>query len=321
VTTANAALQRQLSEGILAFPATPFSADGSLDESGFARHIDDIAASHPIAMVPAGGAGELFSISVAEHRRLTEIAVAGAGAIPVIAGAGGGLAIATEMAVAAERAGAAGVLVFPPYLITAEQQGLAAYLERVCKAVSIAVIVYSRNNGIIAPDTALRLADACPNLIAVKDGAGDFEALVSLRQRAGDRLILINGVPTAEIVARQFLAMGIRSYTSAVFTFLPAVARRYYAALRDGDTAMVDRLLGEFYVPLSVLRNRKRGYAVALVKAGLRAVGRPAGKVRPPLIDLSPAEERELAALIERAEGVIAQGATHRPAAVAAAMR
>jgi 5-dehydro-4-deoxyglucarate dehydratase len=318
VTTAPKALQRNIAEGILSFPASPFSANGELDAENFARHIDDLVRFGPAAIVPAGGAGELFSLSLEEHKRLTEIAVAGAGGVPIIVGAGQGVAIACQMARTAEWAGADGVLLFPPYLITGEQQGLSAYVEQVCRSVSIGVVAYSRNNGILATDTALRLADSCPNLIAVKDGTGDFEALVSLKSRAGDRLTLINGVPTAEIIVPQCFALGIRSYTSAVFTFLPAVALRFLQAVREGDRTLVDRLLGDFYVPLGALRGRKRGYAVAIVKAGLRATGRPAGAVRPPLVDLSPGEEDELAALIERAREIIEAGAAARPAAVAA---
>ena len=178
------------------------------------------------------------------------------------------------------------VLLFPPYLVAAEQAGLAAHLEAVCRAVDIPVIVYSRNNGVLAPDTALAVAERCPNFIGLKDGTGDFEALVSLRARAGDRLALVNGVPTAEIIAPQCFAAGVRSYTSAVFSFLPEFALGYFAAVRDGRQSEVDRLLAEFYVPLTAIRNRRRGYAVSIVKAGLRLVGRPAGPLRPPLIDL-----------------------------------
>jgi 5-dehydro-4-deoxyglucarate dehydratase len=220
--------------------------------------------------------------------------------VSVIAGVGQGLAIAVDMAKAAERAGADAVLVFPPYLITPEQEGLAAYLTVICRAVGIGVIAYSRNNGIVAADTALAIADACPNFIAVKDGAGDFEALVGLKQRAGDRLVLINGVPTAEIIARQCFAMGIRSYTSAVFSFLPELALRFFRAARDGEDETTTRLLRDFYVPLTEIRNRRRGYAVSLVKAGLRLTGRPAGPVRAPLVEFTAADERDLGALIAR---------------------
>jgi 5-dehydro-4-deoxyglucarate dehydratase len=322
VTLAREVLKRRISEGVLAFPATPFTPAGSLDAEGFRRHVADLAAFRPSAMVPVGGAGEIFSLSLGEHETLTRAAVEATPEIPVIVGAGFGIAIASDMARMAEAAGATAILLFPPYLVNSEQQGLAAYVEAVCRSAAISVVVYSRNNGVIAPDTALKLAEKCPNFIALKDGTGDFEAMVSLKQRAGDRLTLISGVPTAEIIAPQCFAIGIRSYTSAVFTFLPALAMRYFQAVRDNDRATVNRLLREFYVPLAALRARKQGYAVSIVKAGLRLVGRSAGRVRPPLVDLTEGEEAELAALIARAGDLAGEALPDMPSASAAgAMR
>lgn len=299
MTTARELLKRRIAEGILAFPATPFTEDGMLDEGGFEAHMAELARHRPSALVPAGGAGELFSLSPAEHASICRISVAQKQGAPVIAGVGHGVAIGSEMARAAERAGADAILVFPPYLITAEQDGLRAYLTTICRSVGIDVIVYSRNNGVVAPETALRLADACPNFIALKDGTGEFESLLALRRRAGDRLVLINGVPTAEIIASQCLAAGMRSYSSAVFSFLPEFALRYYRAVQEGNRGEVDRLLDAFYLPLTAIRNRRRGYAVSLVKAGLRIVGKSAGPVRPPLIDLTAEDARDLAVLID----------------------
>ncbi len=297
-------VKRRISEGILAFPVTPFDASDTIDVEGFEAQLTELSRHRPAAMVVAGGAGELFSLSQSEHRILIERAAEATPEIPVIAGVGFGVAIAGEMARAAEEAGAGAVLLFPPYLVASEQQGLAQYVEAVCRAVSIGVIVYNRGNGILTPDTSLRLAETCPNLIAIKDGVGDFEALTMLTQRAGERLAVINGVPTAEMIAPQCFSLGIRSYTSAVFTFLPAIASRYFRAVRDNDKSSVDRLLREFYMPLSAIRKRRSGYAVSIVKAGLRIVGRPAGHVRAPLIELSEPDERELADLIERAVGM-----------------
>ncbi len=311
-------LSTRISEGVLSFPATVFTSSGELDETAFGDHIADLADFAPAALVPAGGAGEIFSLSITEHRRVVKIGVANAGGIPVIAGAGQGLANACEMAITAEQEGAAGLLLFPPYLIRPEQAGLQAYVERVCASVSIPVIVYSRDNGVIEADTALNLLESCKNLIAIKDGTGDFEALVSLKQRAGGRLAIINGVPTAEIVARQFFAAGVTSYTSAVFTFLPPVALGFYHALRGNDVATVDRLLAEFYVPLAALRGRRRGYAVSIVKAGLRVMGKAAGSVRPPLVDLTAAETSELGALIARALEIVGDVAAAGSSAQAA---
>ena len=298
VTPALATLQRELIEGVLAFPATPFNPDLTLDEECLARHIADLAAAKPIALVPAGGAGELFSLSVAEHATVVTATVRNAASIPVIAGIGGSIAIAIEMARAAEKAGAAAVLLLPPYLITPDQAGLAAYVEAVCREIGIGVIVYSRDNGVFAVETVLRLAEKCPNLIGLKDGIGDFESVLTLKRDGGERLILINGVPTAEILARQCFAIGVRAYSSAVFSFLPQMALRFFAAVRDGDQQTSDRLMDGFYLPLVKLRARRRGYAVSIIKAGLRIVGKPAGPVRPPLVDLLPAEEDELRRLI-----------------------
>ncbi len=303
-TTADT-LRRRISEGILAFPATPFRNDGGIDEGLFSAHIADLVAARPAAVVPAGGAGEIFSLDQAEQATLVSVAVAHAGETPVIAGVGHGLTIAVEMARAAERTGAAAVLLFPPYLITPDQEGLAAYVETVCRAIGIGVVVYSRDNGVLAPETVLRLADRCPNLVAIKDGIGDFEALMMLRHRAGDRLALINGVPTAETIAAQCFAIGVRSYTSAIFSFLPELAVYFFQALSDGDQPTIDRVLSRFVIPLVAIRRRRRGYAVALVKAGLELVGKPMGGVRPPLVELSPTDRDDLAALIGEARGLI----------------
>ncbi len=301
MSTALSIVKRRISEGVLAFPVTPFGRDGALDAPAFEAHVARLATHRPAALCPAGGAGELFSLTLEEHSTLCRIAVAAGAGVPVVAGVGYGLSMAIAMARTAEAAGADAILLFPPYLVVAEQEGLLAYATAVCRSVGIGVIVYSRNNGILTADTALRLADACPNFIALKDGAGDFESLVALARRAGDRLAIINGVPTAEIIASQCFALGMRSYTSAVFSFLPEFALRYFHAVRDADRSVVDRLLADFYVPLTAIRNRKRGYAVALVKAGLEIAGYPAGPVRPPLVELSLDDRRDLTALIARA--------------------
>ena len=73
----------------------------------------------------------------------------------------------------------------------------------------------------------------------------------------------------------------------------------FYRAVRARDHLTVLRELKAFVLPYIALRNRGRGYAVSIVKAGMTAVGRPAGPVRPPLTDLSPGEFDELRALIE----------------------
>jgi hypothetical protein len=66
--------------------------------------------------------------------------------------------------------------------------------------------------------------------------------------------------------------------------------------VKSGDTRTTDEILQKFFMPYIALRNRKRGYAVSIVKAGMKIMGRSAGPVRPPLTDLTPAEMEDLSA-------------------------
>jgi 5-dehydro-4-deoxyglucarate dehydratase len=294
-------LRHRVREGIMAFPATPFTADGALDQGGFERHIEFLALQQPTALVAAGGAGEIFSLTLPEHAQVVRTTVENANGIPVIGGAAYGTLMACQMARAVEDAGGDAVLLLPPYLVRSEQEGLFRHIRAVCSSVSIAVIPYSRDNAIIAPQTMVRLAESCPNIIALKDGTGDLAAVQALQQQLGDRLAIINGTPTAEVFAPQFQALGVQSYSSAVFTFFPALAKRFFQALCDHERTLMQTILDEFYLPLVQLRNRKAGYSVSIVKAGLRVAGMPAGPVRPPLTDLDEEEEKLLARLVAKA--------------------
>lgn len=219
--------------------------------------------------------------------------------MPVLAGTGYGTAIAREIAIGAEKAGADGLLLLPPYLTHSEQDGLAAHVEAVCAAVKIGVIVYNRDNAILQPDTLARLAERCPNLVGYKDGIGDIELMTRVYTRLGDRLTYIGGLPTAETFALPYLDMGVTTYSSAVFNFVPEFATSFYAAVRRRDHETIHAGLKNFILPLIAIRNRRKGYAVSIIKAGMKVIGRDSGPVRPPLTDLTEQEMAELTALVK----------------------
>jgi len=294
----------QVGSGLLAFPVTHFRADGSFDEEPYRASISANIENGAVALFAPGGTGEFFSLTLDECRRVVAAAVAEAkGRVPIIAGAGYGTAMAIEFARAAEKVGADGVLLLPQYLLNAEQEGLARHIEAVCRAVGIGVIVYNRDNCLIGADTLARVAERCPNLVGFKDGNGDVEQLVRVRQKLGQRLVYVGGMPTAEVFAVPYFAVGFTTYSSAVFNFIPKTAQRFYKAVRQGDTGTTDELLQKLFLPYIELRNRRRGYAVSIVKAGLRVVGRSAGQVRPPLIDLTESETSELKRILVGALG------------------
>ncbi|MDF2638496.1 MAG: kdgD [Novosphingobium lindaniclasticum] len=230
----------------------------------------------------------------------------------MIAGCGYGTAMAVEMAKAAEAAGADGILLLPPYLIGSKQEGLAAHIEAVCNAVSIGVIQYNRANAVLREDELARLADRCPNLVGFKDGVGDVELMMRVYSKLGDRLTYIGGLPTAETFAMAYLEMGVTTYSSAIYNFMPEWAVDFYKAVRAKDQEAVMKGLKDFVLPYIAIRDKGKGYAVSIVKAGLRSVGRDCGPVRLPLTDLASAEQAELDALIAKAN------APYREAACAA---
>jgi 5-dehydro-4-deoxyglucarate dehydratase len=125
--------------------------------------------------------------------------------------------------------------------------------------------------------------------------------------RMGDRLTYIGGLPTAETFAPAYLEMGVTTYSSAIFNFVPDFALNFYKAVRarDHDTIMAG--LRDFVLPYIALRNKGKGYAVSIVKAGMTAIGRTAGPVRTPLVDLKDSEFDELQALIARVQAAPAK--------------
>jgi 5-dehydro-4-deoxyglucarate dehydratase len=166
--------------------------------------------------------------------------------------------------------------------------------------VRFGVIVYNRGACRLTPESLVQLADRCPNLIGFKDGVGDIESFVAIRRRLGDRFAYLGGLPTAELFAGAYQAMGCPVYSSAVFNFIPRTAIQFYEAHAKGDTATTNRLIDEFFLPYVALRNRGQGYAVSIVKAGATLVGKTAGPVRPPLSDLKPAEVDLLGQLVSK---------------------
>ncbi|WP_367128644.1 5-dehydro-4-deoxyglucarate dehydratase [Saccharothrix sp. HUAS TT1] len=296
-----AALADRLASGLLSFPVTHFDADLRFDEVRYREHLAWQSDFDVAGLFAAGGTGEGFSLTPAEVDQVVRVAVdAVGGRVPVIAPATGATVMAVAQARAAEDAGASGVLLFPPYLTEAGRRGLVEHVSAVCRATRLGVIVYSRANAVLTDVAVAEAADRNPNLVGLKDGVGDIEQMTRTYARVGDRLVHIGGLPTAETFALPLLQLGVTTYSSALFNFVPGFALRFYAAVRAQDRVAVYRMLNDFVIPYLDIRDRVRGYAVSIVKAGLTAVGRDGGRVRPPLSDLTADELAELAELVRR---------------------
>ncbi len=286
--------------GLLSFPVTPFTAENEIYIPRFREHVQFMIDAKPGALFVCGGTGEFFSLNLDEYRTLVRAAVEqAAGQVPIVAGVGYGTKLACDFAQAAEAAGADGIMVMPPYLVVAEQEGLYRHYHVIASMTRLGVILYQRDNAVFQADTVSRLAEI-PNVVGFKDGLGEMERLIRIRSAVGDRLLLLNGMPTAELSAQAFYGAGCRTYSSAVFNFVPQLARAFFQALEAGEDAKCLRLIDGFYRPFAELRDRVRGFAVALIKAGLLVTGRSCGGVRPPLIGPNSQQLEELSGIIER---------------------
>jgi 5-dehydro-4-deoxyglucarate dehydratase len=294
-------LKTTMSSGLLSFPLTDFDTQGDFNPKGYAARLEWLAPYGATALFAAGGTGEFFSLTADEYPQIVRTAVDTCrGKVPIIAGAGGPTRFAIQCAKAAEEAGADGLLLLPHYLTEAGQEGLAAHVEAVCKSVKFGVIVYNRGQAKLQPATLAKLAERNANLVGFKDGVGDIELMSSIYMKMGERFAYLGGLPTAEVYAAAYKALGTPVYSSAVFNFIPKTAMQFYEAVRADDMATQHRLLREFFMPYLDIRNRGAGYAVSIVKAGAKLAGHDAGPVRPPLTDLKPEEMEQLAALIAK---------------------
>lgn len=298
--------------GLLSFPLTPFDDADKVDVDAFAAHVEAQITAGPSGLFVACGTGEFTALGLDEYRQVVSTAVTqAAGRLPVFAGAGGGPQIAREFAQAAQECGADGLLLLPPYLLTSPPQGLVRHIRYVAEATPLPIIVYQRANAVLDPAAAVELLDI-PTVIGIKDGRGDIDAMLRLvtavRTSGHPRATgfgFLNGLPTAELSARAYGAIGVESYSSAVHCFAPDIATAFHRAVRADDEDAQQTLLNEFYLPFAALRDRVPGYAVSLVKAGAQLAGLAVGPVRPPLVEATPEHVAQLAAIVDRGRAAL----------------
>ena len=294
---------RQKLSGVIAFPITPFRSDLSLDIEGLRENLAKLFA-HPIcAVVAAGGTGEMYSLSPAEHLRVVSATVeAAAGSVPVIAGVGFNQHLAVELARATTDAGADGILAFPPYFPNADDEGMLAYYQAIGAASNLGTLIYSRDWANFSPLMVERLTDI-PNLIGWKDGQGDIRRLQMIMNRVGDRLQWIGGAGDDMVAA--YYSTGIRAYTSSIASVAPRLSLRLHELAANGLGDELTQLLKVSVIPLYAIRARRKGYEVSTMKALMDMAGLRGGPVRPPLVDVTDGEKQELRAILETWEAFL----------------
>jgi len=307
MSLALAEIRASLEDGLLSFPITDLDKEGKFNADTYAARLDWFVTHKVSSVFVAGGTGEFFSLSENEYKKIVAVTAATVKEkIPMISSIGRSIPDAIAYAHIAEDAGMNALLLMPPYLTECPEDGTYEYAKTIMNNTNLPVIYYNRANGVLSSKYIQKLADNCNNFIALKDGTGNIQELNDTIKSVGNRLSYIGGVPTAEIIAEAYLSIGVNTYSSAVFNFVPDLANLFYSNLRAGNKENVAKILKEFFIPFVRLRSKKNGYAVSLIKAGANIIGKSAGDVRAPLTMPLQEEIVVLDQLIEHAANIVA---------------
>jgi 5-dehydro-4-deoxyglucarate dehydratase len=294
--------KRSFPQGIHGFPVSPFNTEGELDVDALKVNIEFLIDNGLQSIFIACGSSEFHAVSNEEYRVMLETAVSVAGGrVPVYSGVGGNITNALQLASISAQVGVDGYLILPPYLVEGEQEGLYNYFKTIAESTDLNAIIYQRDNAIFKLETVLKLVEI-PQIIGLKDGYGNMELNIELTQTIRGRLEWFNGMPFAEVTMPIYYALGYRSYSSAMSNYLPHISRLFYHALQNNNQSLLSEIYQEVILPINRIRKQRKGYAVALIKAGMEIVGLPVGKaVRAPFTPVEAEHYAELEKIIQHA--------------------
>jgi len=284
-------------KGIVPALITPMTPDEELDEQGLRTLVDTLIDSGVHGLFVLGTNGEFISLTESEKLRIARIAVDQARSrVPVIAGTG---AYATRDVIALNRkmedVGVDAVSVITPYFNGATQAELLTHYERIARATSLPVMLYTipAKTGItLNVDTVRRLADI-PNIRGIKDSGGDFDRLLQLIGLRRDDFAVFTG--TDSMILWTLIAGGdgaVAATTNAV----PGVVMSIWNNFQRGDIAAAR----EAQESLRALRDAfALGTLPVVLKTAAGMLGMPAGPARAPAQPLDAAARERLAKAIE----------------------
>lgn len=289
-------------QGVYTALVTPFSADGSsLDFEAYEKLLAEQIEGGVSGLVPCGTTGESPTLTDQEQRDLIARTVRIAkGRVPVLAGTGSNnTRKSIEASKAAFEAGADGVMIVTPYYSKPSQEGLFRHVTEIAKAVSGPVVVYNipgRSIVDLSVDTFLRILDACPNVVGIKDASGNSFFVQELMVKARGRVVDLSGDDPLTLPMMSVGAMGVISVTSNLY---PRQVSELVADALAGKWAEAERKSSALY---SLHRALFSEPSPAPIKAALAMKGLMQPSVRLPILEATPECKAALARLIKAYE-------------------
>lgn len=266
---------------------TPFRKDGSVDEEGLTRLVEDQIAQGVDFLCVLGTTAETPCLSAVEKRLVMNLVKrVNAGRLPLLLGAGGNhTAEVIDYLQTADLEGFAGVLIVTPYYNKPSQEGLYQHFCAVAAATDLPVVLYNvpgRTGVNLAAETTLRIARDCKNVVAVKEASGKLAQIEQILAGAPEGFEVLSG---DDAITLEILTLGGAGVISVVSNAYPArFAEMAHAALaaRLPEALAVHRSFLSTYPLLSVDGNP------AGIKALLSLQGKMENILRLPLVPVRP---------------------------------
>jgi len=279
---------------------TPFR-NGSIDVSAFQKLVETQIAAGITGIVAIGTTGESPTLSHDERQQVIRLTVATANKrCLVIAGTGSN---ATEHAVAdtkmAEKLGIGGALLVAPYYNKPSQEGLFRHFKTIADATSLPIILYNipgRCSVDIMPETVVRLAKECRNIVSIKEASGSVDRVSDLRRRLPEAFTILSGDDSLTL---PFMSVGAAGVVSVASNLFPAEVCALVRACESGDfksAATLHRKLLPLFKDLFIEPNP------VPVKTALGWRGAMLGEVRLPLCEMTAANQAHLRKTLQEFE-------------------
>jgi 4-hydroxy-tetrahydrodipicolinate synthase len=283
--------------GIIAYPITPFGADGAVDTATLNELVEKLVAAGVHAIAPLGSTGEAAYLTEDEFDSVVDTTVSTVDhRVPVIVGAGDlTTANTVRRARYAQRAGADAVMVLPVSYWKLTPREIAQHYATVGAALDIPIMAYNNpaTSGIdMSPELLVQMFNDIDNLTMVKESTGDLSRMLRIKELTGDTLPFYNGSNPLILDA---LTAGASGWCTAAPNLRPQPCLDLYAATQAGDFGTAKTI----YDDLSpLLRFIVANGLPTAVKAGLSLLGSDVGDPRPPLLPLDEPGLSELRSLL-----------------------
>jgi 4-hydroxy-tetrahydrodipicolinate synthase len=272
--------------GVIVMVHTPFNDDFSIDYSGLRNVVRGLCDDGVQGLMVCGTGGEFGSLTIEERKKIAEVVIVEVGnRVPIIVHVGhSNMSEVHYLAEHAQKTGAPAVMCLPPYLLSPPQEDIYRYFAEIAKRLDIDVMIYNnpgRTGITIDPATIIRLAKG-EGIRYLKDSARNLRHTSDIIQGVGDAMVVLSG--EADLFL-PILALGAKGGITVPSLIVPRKVIEMYNAAIEGNMEQARKIHYQVMELIHVLGSEGKFHSA--MKAALRIQGRPAGRMRPPISDVS----------------------------------